>query len=53
MSIKQVTKVYQVKYTIALFWNFGISTALMSQRHFFQNTCFKENYTMAAEKISE
>ena len=30
--IKQVTKVYQVKFTIAFFWNFGFSTALLLLR---------------------
>ena len=35
VTIKQVTKVYQVRNTIALYWNFGISTALILWRYKF------------------
>ena len=35
------TKVYQVKYTIASFWNFGISSALILWRQCKKRTSFK------------
>ena len=36
-----LTKVYQVKYTIASFWNFGISSALILWRQCKKRTSFK------------
>ena len=47
-------KVYHVKYTIALLWNFGISTALILWRQRkIRISGFKESYNMVTERMSK